>query len=86
MEFGQDATLQKVREEMCNCVRNFAGVEDAKDMSSAANLGEVVGRAAEWLRGKAVLLVCVLDMSKMYLYIAECRTGDKGNVTGDHVT
>ena len=30
----------------------------AKDMISAAYLGEVVNRAAKWLKGKAVLLVC----------------------------
>ena len=58
MEFGQDAALQKVREEMCRCVRNFGGVEAAKDMGSAPTLGNVVNRAAEWLKGKAVLLVC----------------------------
>ena len=58
MQFGQDATLQNVREEMCRCVRNFGGVEVAKDMRSASNLGEVVSRAAEWLKGKKVLLVC----------------------------
>ena len=58
MEFGHDATLQKVREEMCKCVQNFGGAEVAKEMNSAANLGEVMSRAAEWLRGKAVLLVC----------------------------
>ena len=58
MQFGQDATLQKVREEICRCIRNFGGVEIAKDMESVANLGNVVNRAAEWLKCKAVLLVC----------------------------
>ena len=57
MQFGQDATLQKVREELCRCVRNFGGVE-AKDMGSTANLGNVVNRAAERLKSKVVLLVC----------------------------
>ena len=59
IEFGKDATLQKAREEVGRCVQNFRGVEVAKDMGSAANLGEVVSRAAERLKGKAVLLVCV---------------------------
>ena len=58
MQFGQDVTLQKMIEEIRRCVRNFGGVEEAKDMRSAANLEVVVNRAAEWLRDKAVLLVC----------------------------
>ena len=57
MQFGQEATIQKVLEEMYRCVRNFGGVEMARDMRRAANLGGVVSRAAEWLKGKAVLLV-----------------------------
>ena len=58
MQFGQDATLQKVREEICRCVRNFGGKDAAKDMRCAPNLADVVNRAAEWLKCKAVLLVC----------------------------
>ena len=58
MQFGQDATIQKVREEICRCVRKFGGVQLAKDMRRAQNLSEVVNRAAEWLDDRAVLLVC----------------------------
>ena len=58
MEFGENATFQKVREEICRCVRNFGRFETVKEMKKAQNLGEVVNRAAEWLKGKAVLLVC----------------------------
>ena len=58
MQFGQNATLQKVRDEMYRCVRNFGGAEVAKDMKSAANLGGVVNRAVEWLKERRVLLVC----------------------------
>ena len=41
MQFGQDATLRKVREEICRCVRKFGGKHVAKDMRRAQNLGEV---------------------------------------------
>ena len=58
MEFGESATLQKVREEICRCVRNFGGFEAVKEMKKAQNLGDVVNRAAEWLRDRAILLVC----------------------------
>ena len=58
MDLGQDAIVQKVREEVCGCVRNFGGVTSAKNMESAANLGNVVIRAAEWLKDRRVLLVC----------------------------
>ena len=58
MQFGQDATIQKVSEEMCCCVRNFGGLNAAKEMKSAPNLGDVVNRAAEWLKDRRVLLVC----------------------------
>ena len=46
MEFGQDATLQKVREEM------------VQEMRKASCLSDVVTKAAEWLEDRAVLLVC----------------------------
>ena len=58
-EFGENATLQKVREEICRFVRNFCGFEAAKETRRAQDLGDVVSRAAEWLKGKAVLLVRV---------------------------
>ena len=46
IKFGQDATLHKVREEMSWCIRNFGGLELVRSMSSAANFGDVVNRAA----------------------------------------
>ena len=58
MEFGENATLQKVCEEICRCVRKFGGKEVVKLMRRATSLGEVVNYAAEWLEDRAVLLVC----------------------------
>ena len=58
MEFGENATVQKVREEICSCVRKFGGKELAKEMRKASSLRDVVSQAAEWLEGRAVLLVC----------------------------
>ena len=57
MEFGENATLQKVREGICRSVRNFGEFEAAKEMRRGQDLGDVVSRAAEWLKVKAVLLV-----------------------------
>lgn len=53
------------REEIFRCVRNFGGVEGAKDMRSAANLGEVLNRAVSWLKGKAALLALGKHMMSM---------------------
>ena len=36
--------------------------------------------------GSKFWVVHLLDISKIYLYIAKGSTGDKGNVTGDYVT
>ena len=58
MEFGQNATLQNVREEICRCVRNSGGKELAKEIRRASSLREVVCQTAGWLEDRAVLLVC----------------------------
>ena len=58
MQFGEIATLQKVREEICRCVRKFGGVQVPNAMRRAQNLGEVVNRAAEWLQDTPARLVC----------------------------
>ena len=42
MLFGQDATLQKVREEMCRCVTKFGGKELVKEMRRASSFGNPV--------------------------------------------
>ena len=56
-QLDQNATIRKVREEICRCVRKFGGVQVAENMRRAQNLGGVVNRAAEWLENGAVLLV-----------------------------
>ena len=58
MEFGENATVQKVREEICRCVKKFGGKEVVKEMRRASSLRDVVKRAAEWLGDRAALLVC----------------------------
>ena len=58
MEFGENATFQKVREKICRCVRKFGGKEMVKEMRRASSLRDVVTQAAEWLEDRAVLLVC----------------------------
>ena len=46
-EFGENATIQVDRGEICRCVRNFVGFETAKDVRRAQNLGDVLKQAAE---------------------------------------
>ena len=58
MQFGQDATLQKFRAEICRCVKKFGGKGKAKEMKDAESLENVVSQAADWLEDRAVLLVC----------------------------
>ena len=58
MEFGENATLEKVREEICRCVRKFGGKELVKEMRRTSSLRDVVAQAAEWLEDRTVLLVC----------------------------
>ena len=58
MQFGEDATLQKVRSEICRSVKKFGGKEVAKEMKHAESLGGVVSKAADWLEDREVLLVC----------------------------
>ena len=57
MEFGENARLEKFREEICRCALNFGGFEGAKDMKRAQNLGDMLNRAAQWLRDRAIFLV-----------------------------
>ena len=58
MEFGENAMFQKVREEICRCARKFGGKELAEEMKRAPIFRDVVNQAAEWLEGRAALLVC----------------------------
>ena len=39
-------------------MRKFGSKEVAKDMSNAAFLEDMASRAAKWLKGKAVWLLC----------------------------
>ena len=58
MEFGYNATLEIVREEICRCVRKFECKEVVKEMKMASSLRDVVNRAAEWFEDREVLMVC----------------------------
>ena len=61
LEFGQDATDEKFMGELVRFVSNSGGsnaVEEMRLMRSAGKLGDVIDRAAEWIKGRVVLLVC----------------------------
>ena len=47
MEFGENATAQKVREQICSCVRKFGGKDSVKEMRKASSLRDVVRQAVE---------------------------------------
>ena len=47
MQFGQDLTLQRVRAEICRCVKEFFGEVLEKKMKDTASLWDAVNRAAD---------------------------------------